>query len=67
MDEIFQKIKKEEQENFRIKALNLYGIEIPAGHTGKKLLQKAYIKFSTVSSITENYNKDDKKFYRSHF
>jgi hypothetical protein len=69
MDEIFQKIKKEEQENFRIKALKLYGIEIPEGDTGKKLLQKAYIKFSTVSSIIEKNErqKDDKNFYRSHF
>jgi len=47
----------------------LYGIEIPEGDTGKKLLQKAYIKFSTVSSIIEKNErqKDDKNFYRSHF
>jgi hypothetical protein len=66
MDAICLKIKNEEQEKYREKALALYGIEIPAGHTAKQLLQKAYVKFSTVSSIVEN-NKSDKKFYRSHF
>jgi hypothetical protein len=54
MDQICLKIKNEEQEGYRKKALELYGIEIPAGHTAKQILQKAYIKFSTVSSITEN-------------
>ncbi len=66
MDQICLKIKNEEQEEYRKKALALYGIDIPEGHTAKQLLQKAYIKFSTISSIVEK-SKTDKKFYRSHF
>ena len=68
MDQICLKIKTEEQDGYREKALALFGIQIPPGHTAKQLLQKAYVKFSTVSSITEKSNKSgDKKFYRSHF
>ena len=66
MDAICLKIKTDEQEKYREKALALFGIQIPLGNTAKQLLQKAYVKFSTVSSLTEN-NKSDKKFYRSHF
>lgn len=35
MDQICLKIKNEEQEGYREKALALYGIQIPAGHTAK--------------------------------
>ena len=66
MDEICYKIKNEEQEGFREKALALYGIEVPLGHTAKQILQMAFVKYSTVSSITEK-GKSDSKFYRSHF
>jgi len=66
LDQILLKIKNDEQEDFRVKALALFNIQIPQGNTAKQLLQKAYVKFSTVSSIVEN-SKTDKKFYRSHF
>jgi hypothetical protein len=66
LDQILLKIKTDEQDTFRIKALALFNIQIPQGNTAKQILQKAYIKFSTVSSLVEN-NKTDKKFYRSHF
>jgi hypothetical protein len=50
LEKILLKIKNDEQEDYRIKALALYNIEIPHGETAKKILQKAYIKFSTEAS-----------------
>jgi hypothetical protein len=38
MDAICLKIKTDEQERFREKALALFGIEIPPGNTAKQLL-----------------------------
>lgn len=35
MDSILFKIRNEQQDDFRAKALRLYGIEIPPGHTAK--------------------------------
>lgn len=51
MDEILESIGNECQEKFRIEAMRLYGVEVPAGEVPKHFLQKAYLKFSTVSGI----------------
>lgn len=54
MDELCEKIKAEEQEGFRLKAMQLFNVELPPNSIPKRVLQKAYIRFSTVSSITES-------------
>jgi hypothetical protein len=38
MDEILDKIGFEKQEKFRIAAMKLYGIEVPAGEVPKRFL-----------------------------
>ena len=47
MDEILDKIASEAQDNFRITAMKLYGVEMPQGESPKRILQKAYLIFST--------------------
>lgn len=51
LDAILEKIGNEKQESFRVASLKLFGVELPQGELGKHLLQKAYLKFSTISSI----------------
>jgi len=51
MDSILEKIGLEKQEKFREAALKLYGVDYPKNDIPKRILQKAYLVFSTVSSI----------------
>jgi hypothetical protein len=43
MDDILEKIGFEKQEQYRIEAMKLYGVQIPAGEVPKRFLQKAYL------------------------
>ena len=70
MDTLCEKIKAEEQEGFRFKAMQLFGVEVPENAIPKRILQKAYIRFSTISSITESQSKKGSTVsgnYRSHW
>lgn len=51
VDTILDEISITNQEIYREKALKLFGVEIPAGDNAKRLMQKAYLKYSTISSI----------------
>lgn len=51
LDDILEKIANESQETYREKALGLYGVVVPEGEKAKRLLQKAYLVYSTTSSI----------------
>ena len=57
MDEMQEKIKNEEQEDFRRKAMELFKVPLLEGEQPKQLLQKAYLQFSSVSSIKESDSK----------
>ena len=50
-DKISDTIKQEEQEGFRRRAMELYKVPLEEDEEPKIVLQKAYLKFSTVSSI----------------
>lgn len=52
IDEMQDEIKTNEQEDFRKKAMVLYKVQLPEGEMPKQVLQKAYLQFSSVSSIT---------------
>lgn len=51
MDDILERISNEKQEGFRRAALKLFDIELPEGEIPKRFLQKAYLKYSTISAI----------------
>jgi len=51
MDTILDEISNNKQEFYREQALKLFNVEVPEGETAKKLMQKAYLVYSTVSSI----------------
>ena len=51
LDEILDKIGETKQEGYREAALKLFGVEVPLGQIPKRYLQKAYLKYSTISSI----------------
>lgn len=51
IDEMQEKIKNDEQEDFRKKAMALYNVPLPEGEQPKKVLQRAYLQFSSVSSM----------------
>ncbi len=51
LDEILDKIGEKYQEGYRVGAMKLYGVEVPEGEVPKRYLQKAYLKFSTISTV----------------
>jgi hypothetical protein len=51
IDSMSEAIKIFEQEGFRRRAMELYNVPLKEGEEPKVVLQKAYLKFSTVSSI----------------
>lgn len=51
LDEILDKVGEQKQEGYRAAALKLYGVDIPEGQIAKRYLQKAYLKYSTISSL----------------
>jgi hypothetical protein len=48
IDDILDEITNNKQEIYREKALKLYDVEIPQGEVPKRLMQKAYLTFSTA-------------------
>ena len=51
MDEILDRIAATNQEVYREKALALFGVLVPLEDNPKRLMQKAYLKYSTISSV----------------
>lgn len=51
MESIMTEINEKHQEVYRSKALDLYGVLVPLGEQPKKLMQKAYLVYSTISGI----------------
>lgn len=53
LDDILEKIQQGNQEVYREKALKLYGVTVPEGDNAKRLMQKAYLVYSTVSTMKD--------------
>ena len=51
MENIMTDINEKHQETYRTKALELYKVEVPHGEQPKRLMQKAYLVYSTISGI----------------
>lgn len=51
VDSVLDKIASDSQEVYRAKSLELYKIPVPSDDTPKRVMQKAYLKYSTISSI----------------
>lgn len=51
LDEILGTIGDKYQESYRIGALKLFNVEVPEGQIAKRYLQKAYLKYSSISSL----------------
>jgi hypothetical protein len=53
LDSILENIQNHTQELYREKALELFKIKVPAEENAKRMMQKAYLVYSTVSSIKQ--------------
>lgn len=54
LDAILDEIMYGNQESYREDIMDLFKIPVPEGETAKRVMQKAYLKYSTVSSIQVN-------------
>jgi hypothetical protein len=50
IEEIQDSITEEQQDEYRKNALRLFGINLAPNQIGKRLMQKAYLTYATVSS-----------------
>lgn len=50
-EDILAEITNTSQEEYRSKVLEMYGVPIHEGENAKRLMQKAYLVYSTISSI----------------
>lgn len=48
---MLENIAQSTQEDYRTKALALFGVPVAQGENPKRLMQKAYLAYSTISSI----------------
>ena len=51
VEDLLAKITETTQEGYRAKALELYGVPVPTGQVPKRVMQKAYLVFSTISTL----------------
>ena len=66
MDAILDKIGFEKQEQYRIEAMKLFGVEIPKGEVPKRFLQKAYLQFSTQSTVKSSASEPNPRSHWQH-
>ena len=61
MEALLALINDKHQEEYRKQSLAKYEIEIPEGEMPKRLMQKAYLVFSTISSLNVPKKEEDNK------
>jgi hypothetical protein len=61
METLLAHINDKHQEEYRIKSLAKYEISVPENEMAKRLMQKAYLVFSTISSLNVPKKEDENK------